>query len=124
MNNKIHNIVLNLDKSVSDIMLEVMAGDTVNEIRATLMQNGKPYTVTSDCSAVFVAKISDDSVISGNCTISDSVIKYILTSLPSGVENGGIIKCNIIISESSDQFSTPMFGIRIHSNIQPSTQQT
>lgn len=79
MINSFYKISLDIQDHGSHVSLKAKKGDTGRILKITLVDGGKPYKITSDCLAVFVAKKADGTIIYNGCSIIDNAIFYVFT---------------------------------------------
>lgn len=113
MNKVTDYITLDLGKSVSGIILDVLKGDTERQIVATLNKNGHPYTISSDVSASMKARLPNGTVILISCTVDSSAIHASIgTNITS---TAGIVECEFFLTNAQDkQITSPMFEIAVN----------
>ena len=90
MINSHYKISLDIQGHGSHVSLKAKKGDTGRILQITLTDGGKPYKITSDCLAVFVAKKADSTIIYNGCSIIDNAIFYVFTeqtAISVGVHN-------------------------------------
>ena len=110
MNYSIHRISLDIHKVGSQAVLNVKKGDTARSICITLMENGKPYEIFENCSAVFSAKKPDGNYILNDCIIQDNKLVYNFT--PQTAPVAGAMECEVsLYDESGNQITSPRFLI-------------
>lgn len=110
MNYSIHRISLDIHKVGSQAVLNVKKGDTARSICITLMENGKPYEIFENCSAVFSAKKPDGNYILNDCIIQDNKLVYNFT--PQTAIVAGAMECEVsLYDESGNQITSPRFLI-------------
>ena len=95
MNYTKHKFTLDVSKTVSQVSLSVKKGDTARRLLISLMKNGYPYYISSDCYAVVAATKPDGHVIFNNCSIENNVIGYDFT--PQTVAAVGLVNCEVIV---------------------------
>ena len=95
MNYTEHKFTLDVSKTVSQVSLSVKKGDTARRLLISLMKNGYPYYISSDCYAVIAATKPDGHVIFNNCSIENNVIGYDFT--PQTVAAVGLVNCEVIV---------------------------
>lgn len=75
-----HRISLDIHDIAAQASFVVKRYDNKNRICAVLTESGKPYTIDSDCTAVFMARKPDDTVVYVNAAISGNTVFHILDS--------------------------------------------
>lgn len=117
MNLATYSFSLDVHKRGSQLMLEAKKNDTGRKLLVTLMENGKPYNITSDCYAVFRARKTDGTVLYNDCFIEDNEISYTITQQTLAVP--GILDCEITLYGSDGkQITSPNFGIIVDETVQ------
>lgn len=117
MNLATYSFSLDVHKRGSQLMLEAKKNDTGRKLLVTLMENGKPYNITSDCYAVFRARKTDGTVLYNDCVIEDNEISYTITQQTLAVP--GILDCEITLYGSDGkQITSPNFGIIVDETVQ------
>ena len=112
MNKVTDYITLDLGKSVSGIILDVLKGDTERQIVATLNKNGHPYTISSDVSASMKAHLPSGVVVSIECEVEDSVITADIDTDVTSM--AGIVECEFCLTDTQEsQITSPMFELRV-----------
>lgn len=110
MTNSIYRVSLDIHDSGSQISLNVKKGDTKRSIIATLTENGRPYTIADDCTAVFTAKKPDGNIIYNACVILGNAIHYDITSQTTAV--AGAVPCELrIYGGEGEQLTSPRFTL-------------
>ena len=116
MNKVTDYITLDLGKSVSGIILDVLKGDTERQIVATLNKNGHPYTISSGVSASMKAHLPSGVVISVACEVDDSVITADIDTDVTSM--AGLAECEFCLTDTQEsQITSPMFEIRVKGNL-------
>lgn len=116
MNYSEYRISLDIHRTGSQSLLQAKQGDTGRKIYVTLTENGKPYTISSDCTAVFTAKKPDGNILFNNCTIEDNIICYTFTEQTSVVP--GKMDCEIRIYGADNMLITsPHFDIIVNATV-------
>ena len=104
MINSFYQISLDIQDHGSHVSLKAKRGDTGRILKINLVDGGKPYKITSDCLAVFVAKKADGTIIYNGCSIIDNALLYVFTeqtALSVGVSN-----CEIKLYGSGEKLLT------------------
>lgn len=86
-------ISLDLSGKAGACRPEIKQGDNHRSLYITLTDGGDPYTVTSDCSAVFVCKKPDEEVLYNFCTVENNTIIYDFTPQTTAVP--GLLNCEL-----------------------------
>ncbi len=95
MKNVIHRISLDMHKSASGVQISCKSGDVGRYIHITLTESGKPYEISSDCTAVIRGKKGDEVVIFNECNIISGMVVCEITSAMLSVS--GIVECEITL---------------------------
>lgn len=95
MNKSVYSISLDLHTIVAPKVLPIKQGDTARELRVTLAEDGAPYEITSDCSAVLCAELPDGSSVSQNMSSADNTLTADIPS--SWTEAVGEVECEVMI---------------------------
>lgn len=114
MNKSIYNISLDLHNSIAPHVLPVKQGDTARELRVTLVEDGAPYAITSDCAISLIAFFPDETT--GSVAMSKSEIPGVLTvTIPAAwTETVGEIECEIRVSSNNSggqRLTSPRFSL-------------
>lgn len=110
MNRSIHRISLDIHKVGSQTVLNVKKGDTARSICITLTENGRPYEIVENCSAVFNAKKPDGNYILNDCVIQGNEIVYDFT--PQTAPVAGAMECEVsLYDKAGNQITSPRFLI-------------
>lgn len=121
MNNSIYRVTLDVHKTASQEMLNIMKNDNGREIHFVLTDGGKPYVISDGCTSVFRARKPDGTVLYNSCSISDSVITYVLTSQTSAA--AGILECELTLyGADSKQITSPKFSLRVEDTVQSDSE--
>lgn len=119
MNYSTHRISLDIHDTASQISISVKRNDSNRKIIATLMENGKPYTITEECRAEFNAiTVGDIGTVPTQveCTIDGNTIQYIIS--PSVTEGSGTKECEFKLYGADDALLTsPRFTIIVEDAI-------
>ena len=116
MNPSVYYISLDMHTATSQAEIHAIELDSNRMIVATLYENGKPYTITEDCSAILRAEKPDGTVLFNSCTISGNKISYIFTNQTTAA--GGIVKCEITLyGGDSKQITSPKFVLVVEKNL-------
>lgn len=112
-----YSFSLDIHKTGSQMMLQTKEGDTGRRIRITLMEDGKPYKIASDCYAVFRAEKPDGTVLYNDCSIENNEIYYTITQ--QTLASMGILECELTLYGSDNvQITSPHFGIIVDETVQ------
>lgn len=108
MNRPIKRISLNLQKQNGQACFVAKLNDASKRIVIFLFDGGKPYVITEDCSAVFVATKPDGKQLYNRCQIENNAIIYDVT--PQTVSVLGMYYAEVRIYGGEElQMVTPSF---------------
>ena len=93
MNYSTYRASLDIHASGSQAVLHAKKGETKRRILITLTERGKPYLISSDCTAVFTATKPDGNIIYNDCAIDNNIICYNFTEQTTAAE--GKLYCEI-----------------------------
>ena len=93
MNYSTYRASLDIHASGSQAVLHAKKGETKRRILITLTERGKPYLISSDCTAVFTATKPDGNIIYNGCAIDNNIICYNFTEQTTAAE--GKLDCEI-----------------------------
>ena len=93
MNYSTYRASLDIHASGSQAVLHAKKGETKRRILITLTERGKPYLISSDCTAVFAATKPDGNIIYNDCAIDNNIICYNFTEQTTAAE--GKLDCEI-----------------------------
>lgn len=93
MNYSTYRASLDIHASGSQAVLHAKKGETKRRILITLTERGKPYLISSDCTAVFTATKPDGNIIYNDCAIDNNIICYNFTEQTTAAE--GKLDCEI-----------------------------
>lgn len=93
MTNSYYKISLNINDHGSYVSLKAKKGTTGRTLYITLTDGSKPYTISSDCYAVFTAKKADGNILYNECSIIGNTIVYAFT--PQTTSAVGQVDCEI-----------------------------
>lgn len=93
MNYSTYRVSLDIHASGSQAVLHAKKGETKRRILITLTERGKPYLISSDCTAVFTATKPDGNIIYNDCAIDNNIICYNFTEQTTAAE--GKLDCEI-----------------------------
>lgn len=93
MNYSTYRASLDIHASGSQAVLHAKKGETKRRILITLTERGKPYLISSDCTAVFTATKPDGNIIYNGCAIDNNIICYNFTEQTTAAE--GKLYCEI-----------------------------
>ena len=112
MNSSVFKISLDIHKPESQDILYMKRLDASRAIHISLTENGRPYQITPDCSAVFTARKPDGNPIYNDCRIEGNVIIYDVTQ--QTVSCVGETGCEIRLFNNEDGLITsPRFSILV-----------
>ena len=116
MNSSNFRISLDVHEVNSQVTLHVKKGDTARKILVTLTEKGRPYRITDDCSAVFTARKSDDSILYNACAIQGNMIEYSMTAQTTAA--AGVMRCELrLYGADSALITSPRFLIIVDDTV-------
>ena len=117
MNSSVYKISLDIHKAESQAVLDMKKRDADSrQIQISLTENGKPYYLTPDCSAIFTAKKPDGKAIYNDCTIKDNLIIYDVTDQTTAVV--GRVDSEIRLQNDEGKLLTcPRFVINVNETV-------
>ena len=116
MNHSTYRISLDIHDICAPAALYLKSEDTNRQIRATLMEKGVPYEITNDCSASFIAKLPDGTVVKDGCTIEGNTIIYNMSDQVSAA--GGKVDCEFLLTDTStNRLTSPSFCLIVNLSI-------
>jgi len=116
MNYATHKISLDIHKPESQVVLDMKRGDTGRKIIISLTEDGRPYSLTADCSAVFKAKKPDGHNIYCDCDIKSNVIVYNVSAQTT--TSLGEVECEVMLyNEIGVLITSPRFMIIVNDTV-------
>lgn len=116
MNSSTFRITLDVHAMTAQAFIPVKLGDTGRRVHASLRENGKPYVLTSDCSAVFTAKKPDGNVIFHQATVGGNVIEFDISGQTTAI--AGHVGCEIRVYGAGNKLITsPRFTISVEDTV-------
>lgn len=118
MRDSIYRMTLDMHDIASQVQIAVKQYDTARSLYITLMENGKPFTISDGCRAVLSISRPGSSVLLDDCIIklNDSVIIYEFNSQTAQVL--GINECELkIYGLDGDLLTSPRFTMLVNDNI-------
>lgn len=118
MRDSIYKFTLDIHEYASQVQIVAKQNDSSRKMLVTLMENGKPYAIESGCTAVFMMRKPDGTILLNDCDIIDSgnAIQYEFTTQTTATE--GICECEIrIIGEDETVITSPRFTILVNENV-------
>lgn len=112
MNPAIYNIALDIHKLGTQVALPMVKGDNKRKIVVTLMEDGRPYKIDADCTAVFTAVKPDNNFIYNDCEVDveNNIILYNITTQTTAAL--GEVRCQIkLLNKSGEMLNSPEFSI-------------
>lgn len=114
MNKSYYNITLDIKSIQSQITLPVKQGDTSRGVKISLVDGGKPYTISENCFATFKGEKSDGTEVGNNCIIKNNRIVYDITE--QTVTSPGIVACEVSLYDTDKGLITsPRFTLIVDS---------
>ena len=104
MTNSYYKISLDIHNHGSNVSLKAKHGDTGRMLYITLMEGSRPYSITSECYAVFTAKKADGKILYNKCSIEDNTIIYRFTTQTTS--SVGKVECEIKLYGMNDKLIT------------------
>ncbi len=105
-------LTLDIHEAGSQTRLTVKEQDTDRRLRVLLTEQGQPWTVTEDCTAVFTARKPDGQVVFNHCTVEDGAVVYVLTPQTTAVP--GLVLCEVRLYGPDDRLLTsPRFSLLV-----------
>lgn len=115
-------LLLDVENKQLQQTIAVKQYDTARVLHITLTDAGKPYTIASDCYAVFTALKPDNEVILNNCAIEDNTVIYAFTAQTT--VTAGIMPCEIKLYGADNKLITsPKFFMRIEEAVYKGTTE-
>ena len=112
MNKSIFKFSLDIHKPESQVLLNIKRLDASRDLHISLTENGRPYQITPDCSAVFTARKPDGNPIYNDCRIEGNVIIYDVTQ--QTVSCVGETDCEIrLFNNEGGLITSPRFSILV-----------
>ena len=114
MKDSIYRFSLDIHSTQSQISIPVPQYDTARCLMATLTEGGKPYQLTDECRAVFVATKADGTKLRNDCIIiNGSIIRYDFTEQTTAVAGG--VDCFIkIYGDSGKLLTSPRITLVVY----------
>lgn len=76
MNRSVSQIILDVQDTISNVVVCAKRGDTGRAIRVSLSDGGYPYSIVDGCSAAITARRPDGRKIKKTCQIVGNYIEY------------------------------------------------
>lgn len=113
LNPSIYKVTLDLHDTMSKWMLDLKKGDNLRRLDIVLSDDGDPYILGENDSAVLRVKKPDGTILYNYCSVEDDgVISYNFTSQTSAVT--GMLECELTIYDSENhKLTSPTFFLRI-----------
>ena len=116
MNDACHQIILDLQNPQFLPPLTVKRGDTGRSLHFLLTDHGKPYTITSECSAMFTALNPEGKILYHPCRIEDNTIVY--TFIPQTCALAGELLCELKLYGLEEKVLTsPRFTLIVEDTV-------
>ena len=116
MNSAIYRMLLDIQKTMSQISIPVNKHDKYRSLYITLTENGTVYEIVDGCYAFFDAKKPDGTFIHNACRIEGNTIVYDLTTQTTAAV--GLVECEIVLYDSdpiknsnAEKITTPRFSL-------------
>ena len=107
MNYITHRFSLDVNKTSAQLSLACKQNDTAIQLRIKLTDNGKPYHITDDCTALFTATKPDGTALYNYCIIENNTIVYTFTD--QTVSCKGRMNVEIRLSGEEGVITSPSF---------------
>lgn len=107
MNYITHRFSLDVNKTSAQLSLACKQNDTAIQLRIKLTDNGKPYHITDDCTALFTATKPDGTALYNYCIIENNTIVYSFTD--QTVSCKGRMNVEIRLSGEEGVITSPSF---------------
>ncbi|MBQ6262129.1 MAG: BppU family phage baseplate upper protein [Clostridia bacterium] len=116
MNGSVYSISLDLHHTVAPHVLPVKQGDTARYLNVSLTEDGAPYALTEDCTAILYAKLPDGTVRRQNMAVEKSGVFSVIPS--DWTYAAGDVECEVRIkgtvgSASGKTVTSPKFSILV-----------
>lgn len=117
MNSSNYRFTLDIQSRQSQVSLPVLLNDTARKLYISLSDGGNAYHIADGCRAVFVARKSDETILTNACIIENNVtIRYDFTKQTASRE--GIVKCEIRLYGADGKLITsPRFIMVVDSRV-------
>lgn len=116
MNYSNYRASLDIHAAGSQAVLHAKQGDTKRQILVTLTEDGRPYLISSDCTAVFTAKKPDGSILFNDCAIEGNLISYTFTAQTTAL--AGRLDCEIrLYGADKGLITSPGFDIIVDATV-------
>ena len=107
MNYITHRFTLDVNKTAAQLSLACKLNDTAIQLRIKLTDNGKPYKITDECTALFTATKPDGTALYNYCIIENNTIVYTFTD--QTVSCKGRMDVEIRLSGEEGVITSPSF---------------
>mgnify|MGYP002521031345 CR=1 FL=1 len=116
MNHSVYRIFLDIYDAASQVSLCAKKGDSNRRISAGFTENGKPYNISDDCTAIFRAKKPDGTVLYNTCLIDGNIISFDLTTQTTA--EAGAVNCEITLyGQDKRQITSPRFDLIVDDTV-------
>ena len=116
MNHSVFRMTLDIHDAASQTAIVIKNEDTARRLSITLSENGRPYTISEECMAVFTAEKPDGKIVFNACEIIGNTIQYDITPQTTAVV--GVVPCEIRLYGAQDALLTsPQFTIIVAETI-------
>ena len=116
MNYSNYRASLDIHAAGSQAVLHAKQGDTKRQILVTLTEDGRPYLISSDCTAVFTAKKPDGSILFNDCAIEGNLISSTFTAQTTAL--AGRLDCEIrLYGADKGLITSPGFDIIVDATV-------
>lgn len=112
----VYELTLDIHDSASKECLVAKKGDTARELHISLSEDGIPYSITEDCTAVFTALKPDGTIIYNGCTIEGNEITYPFTLQTTAAI--GRLECEVrLLGDDAALLTSASFDIVIEDTV-------
>lgn len=103
-----YRITLELGGNPGSCRLDMKRSDTYRRIYIEFTDGGKHYAVSDGCSAIFLAKKPDNSVIYNLCEVREGAVVYDIT--PQTTTAAGVLYCEVRIYDGAVTLTPDGYG--------------
>ena len=117
MNKSVCSLSLDLHRAAAPAVLTVTRGDTARALRITLVEDGKPYEITSLCAAALCADLPG-----GADAVALTIEGNVLTAAVPGTwcASAGEIRCEVrVYDKDANVVTSPRFSIIVSDTLFP-----
>ena len=111
-----YQISLDIQSEHAQVSLPVRRWDTGRNLEIGLTSGGQPYVIDDDCTAEFVCRKPNGSVLRNDCRIEDNTIFYTLTKATTSLS--GQMDCQIrLLDGAGNLITSPRFLMVVYATI-------